>query len=205
MKDVRPIFFTSDLHLFHQNSIEFDKRPFENIEHMHRVLINNYNACVPKDGICYFLGDIGMATTKDLKTIISQLNGTKILLMGNHDKGPNAMYNAGFDNVLWNATIYIGNNKVTMSHCPLMGVWREDVTGMRGARDGEMWHGETKNLKFSLVDYGQYHLHGHTHKSSDEDVVAGKQMDIGVCGNQYRPVSWGQVEAFISKHKRGGI
>lgn len=196
-------FFTSDWHIFHENSLKFDNRPFRNINHMHEVLVNNYNACVKDADVCYFLGDMGMAGTENLKTVVSRLNGQKVFIMGNHDKGVNAMYNAGFDVVLYNATLYIANQRVSLSHCPLVGVWREDVKDMRGAVDGENWHGESKNHRFSVKDEDQFHLHGHTHKSSDEDVVAGKQWDIGVVGNKYRPVSSSQIESWIVKYLRG--
>jgi calcineurin-like phosphoesterase family protein len=43
MKERKSIFFTSDLHIGHLNSIKFDQRPFRDLDHMHEVLINNYN------------------------------------------------------------------------------------------------------------------------------------------------------------------
>lgn len=206
MNNRKPVFFTSDMHIGHANSIDFDDRPFQGLHHMHRTLINNYNAIVPENGVCYHLGDVGMSSTDKVKEVISQLNGTKVLVLGNHDKNPNAMYNLGFDVVLYGVTLYIAGEKVTMTHCPLRGVFREDVTGMRGAKEGENWHGEHKQQKFSVEDEGQFHLHGHLHsrgeKLNGKPVKQDRQWDIGVCGNSYRPVSISAVESWIAKTKR---
>lgn len=172
---------------------------------MHTTLVNNYNAQVPVDGVCYFLGDIGMTDKEKLKSIITRLNGTKIMIMGNHDKGSNAMYDVGFDVVLNNACIYIANERVTMSHCPLRGVFREDVTGMRNALETDNWHGESRHDEFSVTDEGQFHLHGHIHsgKSNNKKHFDGRQFDVGVPANNYRPVSIYAIESWIARTKLG--
>lgn len=200
-KNRKSIFFTSDQHFFHKNCIDFDNRPFKDVDHMHRVLINNYNHTVPEDGICYFVGDFSMGNSEQTKEILSKLNGTKILIIGNHDAGINSMYSKGFDVVLNTATICIAGEMVTISHCPLRGVFRENTEGMRGAKEGENWHGESRHQKFSLEDTGQFHLHGHLH-SSKEDCKLGRQYDIGVVANNYYPVSLSQVESWIAEVKR---
>ena len=204
-KHRKSIHFTSDWHVGHANSINFDARPFKDLDHMHRVLINNYNAQVPPDGLCYFLGDIGLSNNETLGKVLSELNGTKVLVLGNHDKKFNAMYELGFDVVLHGATIYIADERVTMTHCPLRGVFREDVTGMRGAKEGENWHGEHKQQMFSCTDEGQFHLHGHIHSgpANDKKRIDGRQLDVGVCANKYRPVSISEVESWIARTKMG--
>lgn len=201
----KSIHFTSDWHIGHANSIKFDERPFRDLDHMHRVLVNNYNAQVPVDGLCYFLGDIGMSNNETVGKILSELNGTKVLILGNHDKNHAAMYGLGFDVVLNSATIYIAGERVTMSHCPLRRVFREDVTGMRGAKDEEMWHGEFKNEAYSVTDEGQFHIHGHIHSgpANKKPRIEGRQMDVGVPANKYRPVSISDVESWIARTKLG--
>lgn len=202
MNNRKPIFFTSDWHIGHANSIVFDERPFKDLEHMHEVLINNYNAIVPENGICYHLGDVGMASVAVLSEVLDRLNGTKVLVLGNHDGNVNRMFRLGFDVVLYGATMYIAGEEVTLTHCPLRGIFREDVTGMRGASEGDLWHGEHKQLRFSTTNRGQFHLHGHTHIRKSGDVKLDKQWDIGVVGNDYRPVSIGKVESWIAKYKQ---
>ena len=199
----RAIFFTSDWHIGHQNVLKLSKRPFKDLDHMHKVLINNYNACVPVDGICYFLGDMGLCNAETLKGVISQLNGTKVLILGNHDKGTEAMYKLGFDVVLYGANIQIARNKGTMSHWPLLGVYRENTEGMTGSDGSENWHGEKRDsrMRFTLVNHGQFHLHGHIHSPNGgrSDKIEGRQCDVGVDANKYMPISISKIESWISK------
>lgn len=200
----KSVHFTSDWHVYHANSIVFDKRPFNDIHHMHRVLINNYNAQVPEDGVCYFGGDMGFGSKENLRQIIEQLNGTKVLILGNHDKQHNQMYDVGFDVVLNSITLFIANKKVTMSHCPLRGVFREDVTGMRNSHPDENWHGEKRHHEYTIADEGQYHLHGHIHSgpANNKPRIDGRQLDVGVCANKYRPVSISEIESFIARNEQ---
>lgn len=204
MKDRRPTFFTSDLHIGHENVLQYDARPFRTLKEMHEALISRFNATVPKDGITYFLGDVGLTSGTIVHSVISQMNGQKVLILGNHDKGLNAMYKAGFDVVQNSCVIYIASQRVTMSHCPLRGVWREDVSGMKGASEGENWHGEHKQGRFSVADEGQFHLHGHIHSPNGgkSERILGKQFDVGVVANKYRPVSISEIESWIAKYGR---
>lgn len=201
----RPLFFTSDLHIGHQNVIVFDKRPFKDLEHMHEVLINNYNSTVPDNGICYFLGDVGLGSGDTLKSVISRLNGTKVLILGNHDKSMFAMYDRGFDVVLNSAIIYMGDSRVSLSHCPLPGVFREDISEMKNAKLGDNWHGESKNIKFTSYDPTvDFHLHGHIHSTfhNGKPRSTDKQYDVGVAANDYRPVSAKTILAWIQSVKK---
>ena len=62
-------------------------RPFENIQEMNQILIQNYNAVVHKNDTVYILGDISHHLPMDrANELISRLNGKKILIKGNHDK-----------------------------------------------------------------------------------------------------------------------
>lgn len=200
------IYFTSDWHIGHHNSILYDERPFKDLHHMHGVIINNYNASVGTNDLCYFLGDVGLSNQEILKDVISELNGTKVLILGNHDKNVQSMYNVGFDVVLYSASLVIANEKVTLSHCPLKGVWREDTSGMTKSVN-ENWHGESryKHSNLTVANEGQFHLHGHIHsrpgKESKSTRILDKQMDVGVAANNYRPVSISQIESWIAKYK----
>lgn len=201
----RKIYITSDWHVGHENVMRFDERPFASLEEMHETLVKNFNFCVPKHGITYFLGDMGLCSNQLLRSVITRLNGTKILVRGNHDGGMNSMYEAGFDVVLDKAQLRIGKHILTLSHCPLTGVFREDTTGMRGSDGTENWHGENKHkYKYSFPDFGQYHVHGHCHargeKVNGKKIIDGRQMDVGVMGNEYKPVRMAEIESWIWKH-----
>jgi len=78
------IYFTSDWHLGHANIIKYCERPFEDVEMMNAMLIQNFNDIVKENDTTYFLGDF--CFYKDVKSWIAQLHGYKIFLWGNHDK-----------------------------------------------------------------------------------------------------------------------
>lgn len=197
----RRVSFTADWHIGHENVLHFDKRPFDDLNHMHRVLENNYNSTVGKQDICYFLGDMGLCNGDILTKIIQSLNGTKVLILGNHDKGATAMRRVGFDVVLNMAAIEIAGKLVTITHCPLRGIKREDCSKMNGYIEGDNWHKEHKHTAFSIADFGQYHLHGHTHKGSEERILD-RQMDVGVKANNYRPISISVIESWVASREK---
>lgn len=80
------IWFTSDYHFNHDKIIEYSKRPFKSLEHMHEVIINNHNSRVKKDDTVFFLGDFCFEDKKNrVKNFINKLNGKLIFIKGNHD------------------------------------------------------------------------------------------------------------------------
>jgi len=200
------IYLTSDLHIGHEASIEFDQRPFRNLHHMHDVLVNNFNSTVRTCDTTFFLGDVGFGGDIT-KEILLSLNGQKILIRGNHDKkGSEFWYKCGFASVMNFGAITVAGELVTMSHCPLPGVFREDVTGMKGAVEGENWHGERKHVgRFTVPNFGQFHCHGHIHSGphrEDKRTILDRQMDVGVVANKYRPVGIDRINQFISLQKK---
>lgn len=191
------IYFTSDWHLGSANVMRFDNRPFVDIEEMDAGLIKNYNSVVPPHGVCYFLGDMG--ELKNLKKVVPFLNGYKILILGNHDKGSDRYKLAGFDLILTGAKISVSGQEVTLSHCPLRGVFREDTSTMKSAVKKENWHGEGKFEKYSFPDFGQFHLHGHIHSPNKgrSTRILGRQFDVGLPANNYKPVSHSEITSWI--------
>lgn len=196
------LFFTSDWHLGHQRIIELDKRPFASLDEMHDSLIRRYNSVVTPYAVCYFLGDMGFMPTSEMFKIISALNGTKVLVLGNHDKGTERFYKAGFHVVCNSVTLFHGQTRLTLSHMPLRGVYRENCTGMGGAAPGDNWHGESRpsSLDYSLPAHDGFHLHGHIHSPNGGRSfrTLGRQMDVGVAANNYTPVSMSQVASWIA-------
>ena len=176
---------------------------------MSKGLIRRWNSVVRDIDIVYHLGDIGFfkgdTAVDEMYKIISQLNGTKIALRGNHDKGYQTILKYGFDAVVHNFTMEIAGEMVTVSHYPLLDVFREDVSGMRGYRGvaTDNWHGETKHRERAVRDFGQFHLHGHTHcgPANGKPVRTDRQFDVGCPGNNYAPVSLSTIESWIAKEK----
>lgn len=76
------IYFTSDLHLGHENIIRLTNRPFVCVEDMNNKLIHNYNSIVHKNDLVYILGDLTYKISVDESNkLIQQLKGRKVLIL----------------------------------------------------------------------------------------------------------------------------
>lgn len=75
----------SDQHFFHNNIIQYAKRPFVDIEDMHARLIAAYNAVVGPTDIVLWVGDVSFAGVIPTNELLKQCNGYNILVAGNHD------------------------------------------------------------------------------------------------------------------------
>jgi calcineurin-like phosphoesterase family protein len=81
------IWFTGDWHLDHEAIIDLASRPFLRMKHMEKTILKNYKEIVKKDDTVYFLGDIFFHKNKPkIESTLRNLPGTKILILGNHDK-----------------------------------------------------------------------------------------------------------------------
>lgn len=108
----------SDTHFGHKNIIEYEERPFESVEIMDKIMIKNWNKKVKNDDIIYHLGDVSLSRSERTREIISQLNGRKFLIRGNHDIGSNQKFiDYGFEKVYDKPIIIDGF--VILSHEPL--------------------------------------------------------------------------------------
>ena len=109
------VFFISDTHFNHKNIIKYAGRPQRDVEHMNKVLINNWNEYVSNKDTIYHLGDFAFNPTREL---IESLNGRKRLVMGNHDKKPMKWYlDNGFEAVYDMPVIY--KSFYILSHRPI--------------------------------------------------------------------------------------
>lgn len=79
------IYFTSDTHFGHKNIIQYCDRPFANTHEMERVLVRNWNDKVLPTDTVYHLGDFAFAKRSEVERLLAELNGTKVLIKGNHD------------------------------------------------------------------------------------------------------------------------
>ena len=92
-------FLVADTHFNHKNIIEYESRPFNNVEEMNNKLIELWNSSVGKDDFVYVLGDFTLSRRMDdIKNLVNLLNGRKILIMGNHDtRKPRDYVECGFE------------------------------------------------------------------------------------------------------------
>lgn len=89
-------YFIADPHFGDDRIRRYENRPFQTAQEMDRELIRGWNALVTGSDTVYVLGDFGADGYE--AEILSQLNGRKLLVKGNHDSKSNAEYRAaGFD------------------------------------------------------------------------------------------------------------
>ena len=81
------IFMISDMHFGHKHIIDYEKRPFKDVEEMDNTIIENWNKTVSKEDKVFILGDVSFYNKEKTKEIIDKLNGKKVLILGNHDRG----------------------------------------------------------------------------------------------------------------------
>jgi len=108
----------ADTHFNHENIIKYCNRPFKNANHMNEYIMQKWNETVKEDDLVYHLGDVGFGTNEQLKNLIGRLNGTKILLIGNHDfkRGINSWKELGFEEI-YKKKIELG--KYILTHEPI--------------------------------------------------------------------------------------
>ena len=129
------IFFIADTHFNHSDIIKYCNRPFISSEDQTNKLIENWNNTVKDEDTVFVLGDffffynpkewdetntrIFVSETKECERILSQLNGHKHLIKGNHDVRSNEQYSEmGFEFVSPYPIVY--DNLFILSHEPLL-------------------------------------------------------------------------------------
>lgn len=132
-------FYTSDLHIGHKAILTFDNRPFFTLKEMHETIIKNWNETVSNNDFVYVLGDMFWDNSL-IPEILPQLNGTKFLIKGNHDR-INSEHRKYFKWIKDYAIIKDGNDHVVLCHFPI--------------------------AHWQNADYGYVHLYGHIHNARD--------------------------------------
>ena len=79
------IYYTSDLHFFHKNVIQYCNRPWATVDDMNAGLVQRWNARVTPNDDVYVIGDFSFGSMKKTQPIFDSLNGRKHLVAGNHD------------------------------------------------------------------------------------------------------------------------
>jgi len=118
-------FITSDLHFGHKNIMKFCPRTrerFLDVEDMAVQLILEWNAVVSAEDEVYILGDIAFLPADKAVAILKQLNGSKILIEGNHDRKLllDATFRACFKEVHKYLDIIHNGTKAVLFHFPIL-------------------------------------------------------------------------------------
>lgn len=173
--------FTSDIHFSHKNIIKYCNRPFQSVDEMDRILIDNWNAVVGPNDHVYQLGDFCFGKIDHILKISNRLNGIKHYIYGNHDKEMINHEQMLFDSIPKLASvdyyrkINVEGQSIILCH-----------------------------YAFSVWDkshHGSWNLYGHSH-STHEPYKCGKQMDVGVDNaakllGEYRPFSFKEIKRLM--------
>ncbi len=157
------VFFTSDTHYGHRRVIEHAKRPYQNLEEMENAFVENWNRVVTPGDVVYHLGDFHFGKRDDVERVLRRLNGTKLLVPGNHDKS-HVTTAKGWASVSPLRDITVDGHPVTLCHYG-MRVWNKS-------------------------HYGAIQLYGHSHGSLPGN---SQSMDVGVDTWNFTPVTLAQV------------
>ena len=175
------VWFTSDLHFWHKNICKYCNRPFETMEEMNQTLINNWNSVVKEDDTVFVLGDMGFCGYDKLEPLMSQLNGKKYLIQGNHDSDKIVFR-------LYEANIIEGYYK--MHEVTIIG-------------DEECPDQQLTLCHFPMIDWpnkerGAWMIHGHQHQLPETPSCSVMHWDVGVDKNNLKPVSFEQLKINIT-------
>ena len=180
-------FFTADHHFYHTKILDYCQRPFASVEEMNESLIESWNSVVSEGDTVYHLGDFGLAGVGKLAAIKRRLNGSIVLIRGNHDTCSKTAYveRLGFLDVLESMEYEVKNSdrKLYLCHYPA------DNSGMYDDRFSD---------RRPIIPHGSWLIHGHVHTAWRIDK---RQINIGVDVRNYRPLSLEEICAVIDAHQ----
>lgn len=181
--DKKNVFFTSDFHLFHNNVLKFDNRPFTDVNEMHVVLEGGWNEVVKPNDIVIYLGDLSFARREDkpsVEAMLNRLNGTIHFVMGNHDKFEDIKKMTRFQSVQDYLEVRVKHvldyNEVETLFCCM----------------------HYPIYSWNKSHHGSYHVHGHCHGNLHHGEDANyywnrRAIDAGCMLHDYKPISHTQV------------
>ena len=183
------LFFTSDTHYNHSNICsattnwtkgEGSTRKFDSLEKMNDTLVNNINEVVGENDILFHLGDWSFGGFDKIPEFRNRIICKNVhLLLGNHDhhieKNKEDIRRL-FSSVNQYLELQVKYNMNT----PIQGVVNLVLMHYLIAS----WNNMNK---------GWINLHGHVHLPSNKRIAQGRAMDVGVDGNNLKPVSLKEV------------
>ena len=170
------IYFTSDLHLGHDNIIKLCNRPFDSVEEMDETIISNWNKRVKKNDTVYVVGDF-IWKESDLSKYLSRLSGKKILIVGNHDKwAKKSQYSTCFEKITNYEEVSLNNHQITLCHYPMV---------------------EWKNSRKEGTSRLGYLIYGHIHNNIRPEYKllfeTPNALNAGVDINNFEPVTFDEL------------
>lgn len=121
--------------------------------YMDMQIVTEWNQTVNKRDLVYILGDIAFCSAKRATELLSQMNGRKILVVGNHDAAliKHTEFCEQFEQIESYLEVKHNGENLCMSHYPF--------------------------ASWNRRQYGAIMLHGHLHGSSSG--INGRILDVG--------------------------
>ena len=186
------VWMTADLHLGHENVAR--RRGFKSVDDHDSSVLRMFKGLQEHDTL-YILGDVAMGGWETTIVKLSAVPGTKIVVLGNHDRpAPNNknghmhlsryMELGGLTAAVQSCKLRINGVEVMLSHYPYDGDHSD----------------EDRYDEFRLRDSGVPLLHGHTHSSEklSRSNRGTKQIHVGLDAWGLKPVSLGMVQNLIN-------
>lgn len=170
------IYYTSDLHIGHENIIRLCNRPYATVDEMNNDIISKWNKKVKPDDHVYILGDMffKFQDIQYVKDVLKKLNGHKHLIKGNHDKFLKQIsWKDYFDSLDLYAEIADNNRMVCLFHYPI-----------------EEWNGYYRN---------SYMVYGHVHENMINIKKHERKFNAGVDVNDFEPKT---LDELISRNRK---
>lgn len=155
-------FLIADTHFGHANILTFKRnnglplRDFPNIYYHDEMLIDNWNSVVSANDKVYHLGDVGFKSFSKLGYILERLNGTKVLIKGNHDGFKLSQYQQYFKDIRGTHQL----DKFILSHIPIhpesLSRWRGNIHGHvhdNTLSDTKYINVSVENINFTPIDF----------------------------------------------------
>ena len=182
-------FVTSDLHFGHSNIIKYcpDSRGhLTGVDQMNAEIINRFNEVVGKEDHTYILGDFAFCKPEQAMKFMAQMNGTKTLIHGNHDRKLVASMEFRNPSVRRMAGLVEDTPYKVISH------------SVDGVKYGVvLFH--FRIASWDGAHHGSIHLYGHEHGNGP--VMTTRCMDIGADTNHLRPYQLDRVVAELAKRE----
>ena len=192
--DEHNIWFTADLHLYHDNILWLNKRPFKTCDEMWEAIKADWNSKVKDEDYVFVLGDVlwGSSTTR-LANMAKELKGHICIIMGNHDK-EKLIPKTGKTNF----SVFESYSRMDFIR----------VVSDRLGIDQPVYMSHYPALSWPSKGRGSIHLHGHVHGDMDQynEESPDLRVDVGVDAklSYMKLISFEDVYAYFV-HKAGDI
>lgn len=186
------IYFISDFHFGHKNILNFERNQFNTIEEHDQYIISMYNKIVKRDDTCYILGDLGAAGFRVSEAYLiecfKQLNGHKIIILGNHDRYSKSFYRGLYGvKEVYDHPIYI-SKRIALSHDPIK--VDDDVLNI---------HGHLHNATLTLPNYITVSAHLIDYKPMSYKKIMNKLSKIPKCSKRFMEEWYAEYYNFTNK------